>query len=167
MLVVLSDTHARVSPRLSESVCQALESAAVVAHAGDFTTEASLETFEQRSERLIAVSGNRDTAPVRTRVPAQQTFSYGDRRFVLVHGHRHDPTSLSLLARQERADVVLVGHTHRPAIERLESHVVLNPGSHADPRGNRTGFAVFEPDGEQLVGRLMTTEGDVFETVRV
>jgi len=42
--------------------------------------------------------------------------------------------------------------------------VLVNPGSHAQPRGNRAAHAEFEARGDGLAGRLVTVDGDVFES---
>jgi putative phosphoesterase len=164
MIAVLSDTHATTDPSLTDAIRDALDRAAVTVHAGDFTTPAVLDAFEAATDRLVAVAGNRDSAGVRERLPEVATVDALDRRVLVVHGHDHGRTKLSLLARQEKADVVVVGHTHRPAMERIGSVAVLNPGSHADPRGNRPAYATIRQSGAGVVGQLRTPDGAAFET---
>lgn len=163
MLAVLSDTHATADPPLTDAIRDALADATVAVHAGDFTTPAVLDAFEAATDRLVAVQGNRDAPGVRDRLPETATFEALDRRVLVVHGHEHHSTSLPLLARQEEADVVIVGHTHRPGIERVGQVTVLNPGSHADPRGNRPAFATVGQARGGVEGQLRTPSGDVFE----
>jgi putative phosphoesterase len=163
MLAVFSDTHATDDPSLSDAMCEALDRAEVTIHAGDFTTPAVLDHFEAATDSVVAVSGNRDTPGVRKRVPEMATVNALDRRILVVHGHDHDETSLSLLARQEGADVVVVGHTHRPMVGRIGEIAVLNPGSHADPRGNRPAYATIGQSGAGVVGQLRTPAGAIFE----
>lgn len=162
MIAVLSDTHATADPPLTDAIRDALDRADVTIHAGDFTTPAVLDSIEAATDRLVAVSGNRDTAGVRERVPAVATVEALDRRILVVHGHEHDETSLSLLARQEGADVVVVGHTHRPSVGQIGDISLLNPGSHADPRGNRPAYATIGQSGAGVVGQLRTPAGAVF-----
>jgi putative phosphoesterase len=88
------------------------------------------------------LTGNRDTAGVSERLPETQVLERLGQRILLVHGHRHDETSLGLLGRQEQADIVVVGHTHRPGIETVGGMTVVNPGSHADPRGHHPANAM-------------------------
>jgi putative phosphoesterase len=162
MIVVLSDTHATAAPSLSGAIRDALDRADVTVHAGDFTTPAVLDHFEAATDRLVAVAGNRDTTGVGDRLPDVATVDALDRRIVVVHGHEHDGTSLSLLARQERADVVVVGHTHQPSVGRIGEVGVLNPGSHADPRHSRPAYATIGQSGAGVVGQLRTPEGEAF-----
>jgi predicted phosphodiesterase len=61
--------------------------------------------------------------------------------------------------------VVLFGHSHRPTYDPSDEVVLLNPGSHAQPRGNRAAHAELErrPAGG-VEGRLVTVDGEVFES---
>ncbi len=167
MLVALSDTHSRREPALTDTIRTAIENADLVTHTGDFTTKPSLDTFEQLAEQLVAVRGNRDRRELHDRLPEQATAEWNGLRFLLVHGHRHDDTSLSMLARQEEADVVLVGHSHRPVIDSLGNHTLVNPGSHADPRGNQAAYATFERADGGVTVSLNTPDGRAFETKRL
>lgn len=163
MLVALSDTHADGPPSLSDHLRDQLSAADVVAHAGDFTVLASLEAFEQVATQLVAVHGNADSEAVRARLPATATFAAFSRQFLVVHGDGYDETRLSLLARQSEADVVVTGHTHRPGIGAIDDVTVLNPGSHADPRGARPAYATVGQASGGVVARLHSPAGECFE----
>lgn len=120
-----------------------------------------------QTDRLVAVHGNSDGTAVRARLPAVRTVEALDRRVLVVHGHDHDRTSLSLLARQEDADVVVLGHTHSPGVDTMGEVTLLNPGSHADPRGSRPAYATVHREDDGLRVRLYTPSGEPFESVRV
>lgn len=140
MLVCLGDTHSSDGHRLAGRTMDAVREADHVVHTGDFTTEAAYEAIAEQAGAahggapLSAVHGNSDEPTLRERLPSTLVVDE-NARLVVVHGHEHTATGLGLLARQEDADVVVVGHTHRPAIERTDRCLVVNPGSHADPRG--------------------------------
>jgi len=174
VIVVVSDTHGTEGHRLDGRTLEAVRAAQVVVHAGDFTTEAVLEAFEaeaggDRDEggELVAVAGNNDDEQVRSRVERTRVVERAGVRFVVVHGHEHDETALSFLGRQEDADVVVVGHSHRAQWDPGGAVAVLNPGSHADPRWNRPAHAELEPTAEGLCGQLRTPDGEVLETFTV
>jgi len=160
MLLALSDTHADGSPTLTDHLREQIAAAEVVVHAGDFTSTAALEAFEEMADKLVAVHGNADTAGVKERLPATATIEAFDRRILVVHGHEHDETQLSLLARQETADVVMTGHTHRPGIGQFGGLRVVNPGSHADPRGSRPAYATVGRNGRDVHVQLRTPAGE-------
>lgn len=163
MLVLLADTHREADPALSAHLAETLQSADIVAHAGDFTTEAVLDEFEKRTERFVAVAGNSDSETLQQRLPEWATVEFEGQQFLLTHGHSYNRTSLSLLARQEGADVVVVGHTHRAGVDHAGDVPVVNPGSHADPRGSKPTFAVVTRTGDDLRVRFRTTEGQTVE----
>ena len=163
MLALLGDTHGETDHRLSGRTRAAVRAAEQVCHTGDFTTPAVYEALVAAAGAdaagetdLTAVYGNSDTAALRDRLSETATVEYDGVRLALAHGHRHDRTSLGLLARQAGADVVAVGHSHRHGIEQLGDALLVNPGSHADPRGGRTTHA--ELDGGRIA--IRTPEGD-------
>ena len=163
MIVVLSDTHARQQPQLDSHLRSAIEAAELVIHAGDFTTAPVYSYFEGLAEELVAVTGNRDRSPLREKLPAETTTTQGELTLTVVHGHRHDDTSLSMLGRQEGADVLVTGHSHKPVIERMGEQLLLNPGSHADPRGNQPAYATIEQEDETTTISLKTPAGERLE----
>lgn len=189
MLVLLADTHGTESPRLQGRTAEAVAAADAVVHAGDFTTTAVYEAIRARvggvadeaaggatseatdeswggaAGTLHAVHGNSDEPPLKRRLPAVETFEALDRRFVVAHGHRHGRTSLSLLARQEDADCVVVGHTHSWALEDLGGVTLVNPGSHADPRGAPATHAEVERTAGTVSVAVVTTAGEQCDEV--
>lgn len=160
MIAVLSDTHGRDGHRLDGRALDAVRDADLVLHLGDFMTEAVLDAFEAEAARLVAVHGNNDDPGVRDRLPATRTVEQDGVRITLCHGHEHSETALGMLARQEGADIVCVGHSHRPDYRVANEVAILNPGSHADPRWFTPGYAelhtdplrgeILEPDGSRI-----------------
>ncbi|QSG15266.1 metallophosphoesterase [Halapricum desulfuricans] len=167
MLVALGDTHGTRSHRLEGRTRNAVREAEYVCHTGDFTTERVYEAIAEAagSERdgapLSAVTGNSDDPDLADQLPDTVTVEYADRTIVVVHGHEHDRTALSLLARQEDADIVLVGHTHRPGIEETPHCLLVNPGSHADPRGNRPAHGEITQQGQGVRIEIRTPDGSL------
>ena len=186
MITVVSDTHGTDEHRLEGRTLEAVREADLVIHAGDFTTETVLDAFVEAAgartgsaagtetgagdgadgndgEGFVAVAGNNDDAAVRERLDTTRVVERAGVRFVVVHGHEHGQTALSMLGRQEGADVAVVGHSHRPGWDPSGAVAVLNPGSHADPRWYRPAHAELEATTEGLSGRLVTPDGEVLE----
>ena len=159
VLVVIGDTHGTESHRLEGAVLEAVRAAERVVHTGDFTAHPVLEAVRSEASELLAVSGNNDDAVIREQLPETRTFDALGRRFVVTHGHRRDDTARSLLSRQECADVLLVGHSHRPEIRTIGPVREVNPGSYADPRWNESAFAVVERQGGDPIARLVRPDG--------
>lgn len=164
VLVALADTHGTRAPRLTDHLRGVLDRAEVVCHAGDLTTPDVLDALGSVAD-LRAVYGNSDEPAVRSRLPETRTVEWAGLRFVLAHGHRRDWTSLSMLARQENADVVVVGHTHRLWVGERGGQTVVNPGSHADPRDGRATYVLFEQTEGGVAGYGRTVGGAPVETV--
>lgn len=167
VLVAIGDTHGTDGHRLEGAALAAVREADAVVHTGDFTTVSVLDAVADEATDLAAVAGNNDDAGVRARLPATRTVEALDRRFVVAHGHEHDATSLSLLAREAEAAVAIVGHSHRPDIRTVGDVVVLNPGSYADPRWNRPGFATVTREDGTVTATLRTPAGERFESATV
>lgn len=167
MITIVSDTHGSDTHRLSRQTRTAVRTADLVVHAGDFTTESVLSAFETESTRFVGVAGNSDMPPVRKRLPATQTVEHGGIRVAIAHGHNHSETSRSLFARQERADLLVVGHSHAPTVRSTDEYTLLNPGSHAEPRGHRPAYATLTATDDGFTGRLREPDGTVFETFMV
>ncbi len=164
MLVSVSDTHRRDDPGLPAHLRSVIDDADVLTHTGDFTTEAVLDSFAELADTLVAVPGNRDSPAVENRLPATTTTKWAGYRFLLAHGHKHDETSLSLLARQDDADVVITGHTHRPVLDTIGESLHINPGSYADPRRYRPAYAAVEETPDSLRVELRDPDGEAFES---
>ena len=172
MIVVLSDTHRTAGLGFTDPLASAVREAVAVVHAGDFTTTAVLDELEESADRVAAVHGNADDAGVRARLPDRQTVEIGGLRLTVVHGHEHSTTALSLLGREADAAVVVSGHTHRSTVARGRDVVLLNPGSHADPRGGSATYATIDvaetASGENDVrGAIRTVDGAVRDRFKI
>ncbi|WP_254545392.1 metallophosphoesterase [Halomarina pelagica] len=165
MITVISDTHGREGHRLDGRALEAVREADLVCHAGDFLTESVLDAFESESAAFVGVVGNNDTPAVRERLPRTRTVEFGGVRIAMAHGHEHTETALAMLGRQENADLVVVGHSHRPEFDSLGSVPVLNPGSHADPRWYEPAHAELQLD--PLRGRLVRPDGSTIDEFEV
>lgn len=165
MITVVSDTHGRDGHRLAGRTLDAVRSAALVCHAGDFLTAAVLDAFEAEATRFAGVTGNNDAPDVRERLPSRRTVEFEGVRIAMAHGHEHTDTGLAMYGRQENADLVVVGHSHRPSFRYVGDVPVLNPGSHASPRRYEAAHA--ELDADPLRGRLVSPDGRELSTFAV
>jgi putative phosphoesterase len=136
-LLLLADTHVpKRARRLPDAVWDAVGSADVVVHAGDWVEPALLDELERRSRRLVGVFGNNDGAELRRRLPEVARATVGGVRFAVVHEtgdakHRE--------RRCEQAygdvDVLVFGHSHIPWDTVTPGGLrLLNPGSPTDRR---------------------------------
>jgi uncharacterized protein len=136
-LVLTSDTHIPHRSRdLPHSLWAAIDAADVVVHAGDWVDISLLDQFERRCRRLVAVYGNNDHGPFRTRLPEVARAEIGGVRIAVVHetGDKKGREK-RCAARFPDADVLVFGHSHIPWDTTAPSGLrLLNPGSPTDRR---------------------------------
>lgn len=159
MIVVVSDTHRTERPGLEGHLAEAVSRADRVIHAGDFTTEAVLDGFHEVTDTLLAVAGNRDVPAVADRLPSARTLDLHGFTVALTHTQAGGQTGLSYFGAERDADLVVSGHTHRPHVVSGDGPALLNPGSHADPRGGEPTYATLEVAEGTLVGTIRTVSG--------
>ncbi|WP_247003693.1 metallophosphoesterase [Halosolutus gelatinilyticus] len=164
MIAIFSDTHSDSGHELAGEALTAAREAGTVIHAGDFTSPAALDAFQEECEHFYAVHGNADSAAVRDRLPTERIVEAGGIRFAVTHRRDGGDAGLAMFGRSRGADVVVSGHTHRPTIVETGDVVLLNPGSHAQPRGNRPGFAVLDESADGLAGEIREPDGTLVES---
>lgn len=163
MIAIFSDTHSSRGHELEGEALAAAREADAVVHAGDFTSEAALDAFQAECSRLYGVYGNVDDAAVVDRLPRERTVEECGVRLAVRHRPEGGETALALFGRSRDADVVVSGHTHRPTVVDAGDVLLVNPGSHAQPRGYRPGFAVIEGSNGRLTGRIREPDGTLVE----
>ena len=127
---VISDTHGLLRPQ----AIAALRGSDRILHAGDVGKPEVLEELATIAP-LTAIRGNVDTWA--TDLPDVERVELAGRRILVVH----DVKTLEVDPAAERIDVVISGHSHKPAITRREGVLYLNPGS-AGPRRFKLPIAV-------------------------
>jgi len=136
-LLLLADTHLPKRARaLSPDVWDAVESADLVVHAGDWVDIALLDELQARSARLLAVWGNNDVDRLRARLPEVARETVDGIRIAVVH---ETGPATGREARCEAAypdtDLLVFGHSHIPWDSVTPNGLrLLNPGSPTDRR---------------------------------
>lgn len=159
VIVVLSDTHRQVGDGLRGRTAEAVIEAQQVLHAGDFTTEAVLSAIRKRAAEFDGVHGNRDTHAVTAALPAARQLSIGSVTIAMTHTRPGGETGLATWGRSEGADVVVFGHSHEPTITDTGDVLLINPGSHDEPRGGSPTHAELVIDCKMITARLCTVDG--------
>jgi putative phosphoesterase len=121
---VLSDTHGLVRPEAA----RALEGCDLLVHAGDIGTPEVLAQLGEIAP-TVAVRGNVDSGDWADSLAETELVECGTRSLYLLH----DLGELDLDPVAARMDVVISGHSHRPAVSEKAGVLYLNPGS-AGPR---------------------------------
>lgn len=128
---LVSDTHGRFDERLPSL----LAGCDRILHAGDVVGREVVEALEAIAP-TAAVRGNNDRDPFGASLPEAIVETIGPLRVLVVHEIGRPDRLLPAARRAIEAagpDVVVHGHSHRPAIERRDGRLFVNPGS-AGPR---------------------------------
>lgn len=124
MLLIVSDTHGLLRP----GVIELARESELVVHAGDVGSRDVLDGLRDVAE-VVAVRGNVDHGAWASELPRHARVQRHGKTLHVVHQREHldvDPVI-------DGIDVVISGHSHRPAIRRDGGVLYLNPGS-AGPR---------------------------------
>ncbi len=122
---LISDTHGR----LRRGVFEALEGVERILHAGDVGPVDVLTELAAIAP-VTAVYGNTDGWDIRERTRNEERLELDGRAVVLTHGHvLGTPRPANLRAAYPGADIIVYGHTHRPAVDRLGGALIINPGA--------------------------------------
>jgi uncharacterized protein len=136
-LVLTADTHVPKRARdLPGALWDAIETADLVVHAGDWVDVALLDACERRSRRLVGVHGNNDHGPLRERLPEVARVEVEGLRLAVVHetGDKQGRAA-RCTARYPDVDVLVFGHSHIPWDTTTDGGLrLLNPGSPTDRR---------------------------------
>jgi uncharacterized protein len=120
---VLSDTHNYLDPAIPRLFAGVQH----ILHAGDIGQPWVLQELEQIAP-VTAVSGNTDDPGFHFKLT--QVVELAVRKFLIHHivqpNARLDP--IHDLVAQERPDVVVFGHTHKPARRVIGNTLYFNPG---------------------------------------
>lgn len=145
-VLIVSDTHK--SHRNLEKVLELVGDIDMLIHLGD------VEGAEDYISALVdcpvhMVGGNNDFF---SGLPGEEELFIGGHHVFITHGHYYyvgmDEERLKKEARGRGADIVMYGHTHRPAFTEEEGLITLNPGSIAYPRqmGRKPSYMIMEID---------------------
>lgn len=136
-LLLIADTHVPKRARdLPTQVWQAVDTADLVVHAGDWVDERLLDEIEGRARRLVAVWGNNDHGELRRRLTEEARIVVEGVRLGVVHETGAAKGREARCAAQyPDLDVLVFGHSHIPWDTTTETGLrLLNPGSPTDRR---------------------------------
>ena len=124
LIGLVSDTHGLLRPE----ALRALESVDLIIHAGDVGDPSILEALRAIAP-AFAVRGNVDTEPWARELPETEVVD-ADRATIYI---LHDIHALDLDPAAAGFQIVVSGHSHKPAREDRGDILFVNPGS-AGPR---------------------------------
>lgn len=143
MLVgVISDTHGLLRPEATAT----LAGAEHILHAGDVGDIRILDRLREIAP-VTAIRGNVDVHGECSLLPPTEAVELGGKLFYMVHSV-HD---LDIDPAAAQVDVVISGHSHKPAFEQKNTVMYLNPGSAGPRRFNLPVSIAFVTIGKDLL----------------
>lgn len=115
---IISDTHNILRPEVIES----MKTCSYILHAGDVCNEEILIRLKSIAE-VYVVRGNNDIGQWAEKYKEVEIFTLDGVRFIMRHVYYGMPKVA------EKADVVVVGHSHQYRCEKVGKQWLLNPGS--------------------------------------
>lgn len=117
---LIADTHGLLRPEALE----ALEGVNIIIHAGDVGRAEILETLKGLAP-VHAVRGNVDKGAWAKELPRDELVEVGEIGIYVYHGHEEQ----DLDPKAAGCQVVVSGHSHKPATTKKQGVLYLNPGS--------------------------------------
>lgn len=139
-ILVFSDTHGK-SGNMYDIISRKRLSTDVVIHLGDNFTD--LYDIKNKFPEIafISVVGNCDNSFSSFNIPMSQTITLEGKKIFITHGHHQSVKSgldvLKSLARKNKIDIVLYGHTHVADFKEIDGVYYFNPGSLSLPRSDK------------------------------
>ncbi len=139
---LISDTHGL----LRKEAKQALIGSDIIIHAGDI---GKLEVLDELNTiaQVFAIRGNTDHEPWAKKLPLKQYIRFKGLNIYVIHDISRMDNDLS----NEKINLVVYGHSHKPMEKRIKDVVYVNPGS-AGPKRFRLpiSVAVIEKQGNHM-----------------
>jgi putative phosphoesterase len=124
LIGIISDTHGLVRPQALE----ALKDVDMILHAGDIGSQDVLDTLNEIAP-VVAVRGNNDKTDWARSLPDWEVVEVGAVSIYMLH----DVKEIAISPSGAGFQVVVSGHSHRPAVAEQRGVLYVNPGS-AGPR---------------------------------
>lgn len=127
-ILVVSDTHGQAINLRQVLLSQ--PKAEVVIHLGDGENDLAMLKPHFADKTFLQVRGNCDWG---SSLPESATFSVGDKKIFYTHGHNYGVKSglytVVCAAREQKADILLFGHTHTAITDYDDGLHIMNPGA--------------------------------------
>lgn len=147
---LISDTHNLLRPEAKgwAAGCD------FIVHAGDICNPGIIRELEELAP-VTAVRGNNDKGAWANRLKDTELLKVGDVLIYVIHDRaKIDPDTIA-----SGVQVVVYGHSHKPAVTMRGKVLFINPGS-AGPRRFKLPISVaeIEIEGSSFSGRLVELE---------
>ena len=150
-ILVFSDSHGNASEM--SRIVRKNKNAQVIVFCGDGHRDIEALQAQFPDKQYYCVKGNCDWY---ADFPALMTVTLCNKKFIITHGHcqyvKQGTHHLISLGHQEKADIILFGHTHKQLTTVEEGILIINPGS----IGYNKEYTTIETD--EKTGRITVRE---------
>ena len=132
---LISDTHIPTrAKKIPLRVFTIFQNVDFIIHAGDLVSLEVIDELEQLAP-VLAVHGNMDGVNVRERIPKMNELTFDHWRIGVTHdpGTRFGGGKMREIAKENKFDVLVYGHTHHQSIVWEDNRLFINPGSPTRP----------------------------------
>jgi uncharacterized protein len=141
---VVSDSHGELY--MLDRAISLMGKIELLLHLGDHYKDL-IKINPKYNYNIDYIVGNNDFAGS---AKSDKLIFVNNKRILLTHGHRYNVNNgllnLKYKAEEEKADIVLYGHTHKYCVEYMNNILFLNPGSVARPRDKNASAAILNID---------------------
>lgn len=129
---IIGDTHLKKHcSKLKTFLVENMRDIDMIIHVGDFTSPDVIEILKSHC-RFEGVYGNNDGTSIKEKVPDKIILSIEGYRIGVYHGHGDKKQTLDNVMKvfkDEKLNIIIFGHSHKPAIFTKGNTLFLNPGS--------------------------------------
>jgi putative phosphoesterase len=131
---LISDTHIPTrAQKIPLEVFDIFKNAAYIVHSGDLVQLEVIDELEQIAP-VIAVHGNMDGIDIHEKLPPINSLKVYEWKIGIVHGSEDlFGRKMHKTAEENKFNVLVYGHTHRPSIKWENNVLLINPGSPTNP----------------------------------
>ena len=127
-ILVVSDTHGDLNTLIR--VVNSQPSAEIIVHCGDGEEQMQFLKDNYKDKMIVGVKGNCDWGST---FPSKEILNVCGKKIFITHGHLYNAKigyyQIMSAAREEKADILLFGHTHNAMTYYEDGLYMLNPGS--------------------------------------
>ncbi len=145
---VISDTHiANKSEHIPGIILDVFRQMDMVMHAGDMVDLRVIDELKSVCPRVVAVVGNMDQEAVRNKYAEKEIIEVSGYKIGLMHGCGAPLNLVELLKnafKEDKPDIIVFGHSHKPMNEFIDGVLFFNPGSATDFMAEYNSYGIIE-----------------------
>ncbi|MFA7294224.1 MAG: metallophosphoesterase family protein [Candidatus Omnitrophota bacterium] len=155
---VISDTHiADKDEHIPRIILDVFKQMDMVLHAGDMVDLRVIDELRSACPKVIAVAGNMDQEAVKNKYPVKEIIEVSGYKIGLMHGSGAPLNLIDLLKgafKEDKPDIIVFGHSHKPMNEFIGNVLFFNPGSATDFTAEYNSYGIIEL-AEEINARII------------